>query len=394
MSIAPVVGASVIVHEAPNALRDSAIRRQVKAQIAEIKQQITSFEADRQRLRIPPSDNITSEINLWCNNFSESIGLQMDPKQVIRAHLDILKELLVDSIYQTPLDNQCYVGSDGNVYGKNELCVFLSRIEPNLRRRSPLDLENPAPFAAQPHALARFMVDWLNKEGAKLENYPAFLRSEDIASEYQRLVVQNEVPHIPSIVIPNNQLERIRLIQEQVRQQQQRKEQNENRLINEISAVQIRLEQEGEQVVNQVIRDMDEHAERANEQLENNHREDQEQIDVIHRVINGLDYEISELENGNKELRLNLDNLKKQISETQQANLELRLGIDTLKERIKKQKKARFKEICKVVLIVGACALGTWALQGAISAAGSSASSMVVPTSGGNFGKLAIKFTF
>lgn len=82
-----------------------------------------------------------------------------------RCHY-FLKLLLVDAFTLGHLDEQAVLGSDGHTYAGQTLIDFARTAPEALRRRSPMNPDDPRELTTKIHPVARFMVRWLKTKDA------------------------------------------------------------------------------------------------------------------------------------------------------------------------------------------------------------------------------------
>jgi len=125
-------------------------------------------------------DRVTREIELWGRDFLRDLQRSDNDAATCALYIARLQGLLrnpliqgpleAQGIVQPPLDGEAMLGSDGHTYGHQWLAVHQALIPQELKNRSPMHPNDPAPFEAAPHPVARHMVDWLKRRDALLQS--------------------------------------------------------------------------------------------------------------------------------------------------------------------------------------------------------------------------------
>jgi hypothetical protein len=105
----------------------------------------------------------------WHAPFSRAIrAREASASDLFQQYVGELQANLRDAIIGAPLDANAVLGSDGYTYGQMALAVYQEAMPEPYRNRSPVDPDDPAPFATRPHTVARHMVRWLQGHGELL----------------------------------------------------------------------------------------------------------------------------------------------------------------------------------------------------------------------------------
>lgn len=165
-----------------------SLRRQLRGELAEMKEIFDRYPAWVDRIAI--------EVKDWHRRFLEGLNSAADEERTLAIFTEQLKEVLYDpmTVIRSPLEENSYLGNDGNVYGYQALCYYLYHMPREGEGRSPFALEGAPSFfvVGTPHPIVKAAVLWLSKRGSNLPPHP------DIERVCEELKAQNKLPELPT----------------------------------------------------------------------------------------------------------------------------------------------------------------------------------------------------
>lgn len=334
------------IRETAHIRKNAAIKKKLKTELVKISEQLEHFKSD---------DHLTHLVNEWYTKFDSALKKANSIQPIYQTYIKLLQDLLTEPIFQTPLDNECYLGSDNLTYSHKALCIFIKDLPEDKRSYSPLGISLTKDFEVHPHTLARFMVNWLKDQKALNISEPIEKKFASLnPKEVERLIPNRK----------NNRLRKIKQIQarrnEQLAnfEQQQRKAQEEQNhefcLLNEkLNAFEQKIKEE-----------LDEFEENSNAALDNI----QNKIFECDEDIKQLNIEISTIDSQLKQVDV-------EITELKRTNLELKREVKELEKEIKKRDRGCFSSIFVTVAAV----VGTLVLSKFIPGIGPT----IIPMAGG-----------
>ncbi len=364
--------------------RVAAERADIGQELTEIGDLISKYVQDRQyRHRDDNVDEMTQQIGGWQRQFSQLNQSNGDVRRVLSEHIQLMQEILVDCLSHTPLDEDAVLGSDGRTYGSMTLRLYLSTVPEPLRNRSPSFPESTDRFTASAHPVVKHMLRWLEKHNARLH-------SADTEAAFKRASERWELPNIPSE--PAVQSARDRILARQAERNRVREEE-QKKFAEDVIGLSRDVQQEREAGFREVHARIDEVSQKANADIDEVQRQHDVQIANIQALIAQREQEIAEGERHNQELRERVSQTNVQISAAERDNLQIEIAMNETRQALKKRDKGWLKDLLTVVAIIGVCAFATWALQGALAAAGSTATATAAPTMSGG-GRIGVSFAF
>lgn len=306
---------------------EEALRRiQRNAELAGIRDLLTQNQMN---------DTMTQSIRDWFNNFqtafsSAVVGREARVEREVRGNfIQSLQQILVDAIYQSPLDEETFLGSDRRTYTRRSLRRYQDSVPSEFRMRSPLNPENPAPLTFVPHPVVRYMIGWLDSHHARLTvpEMKAFNRP-----------LEQEIMPPPQVPVEHNAGIR-RILAIQAEREQQRNQQFDYLL--ELQEIERELPQRIERNFAPIIQRVEEHAQmnfRARRELEERERE---QIGVLQeRIVTELTNQIEEHERQIQELDRRINDLTTEVEMAKNDDAVLERLIHATHIAIKKKKKS------------------------------------------------------
>jgi hypothetical protein len=176
------------------------LRRSLDAQLQRFVDVLHDYQA-------PTHDPLKGLLLAWCADFLHELKRRGgDASQIQAAFIHRLQEMMQDPQKAIPLEEEAYLGTDGRLYNKKALQVYLRSVEGTpARHRSPCQPESAVPFSADLHPMVPMMVQWLREKEALHLN-------QHFEEEFQQLANGGPLPSIPTA-----RLEAIRRTQELVR---------------------------------------------------------------------------------------------------------------------------------------------------------------------------------
>ncbi len=362
----PWEGPSISPMPSSQVLHDSRESRKIISDLLKIQETLQTSKLH---------DETTEQLRNWQKRFSSALKLNLDKVRIEAEFILLLQEILTDSVSGAPLDEEAYLGSDGRTYGSMSLSLYQHSAPEEYKHRSPLDLENPAPFTVEPHPLARHLIQWLKERGA-------LLRSESVEKSYQELMQQRIAPPPPT-----TRNERIRRLKEK---QAHRDQIKEARLLAERETFNQIIEETREQTA-QMIResfaDIDQRAEETTErQIEQIHAQvehDREQLRLLREEIANADERARRLDARTIRLRERQEEAERALDQAKRDNFALRIAINETRQALNKMQAKRRTNVLGTVLCLAGWAFGSWALQSVLTTMGASMGATIMPLKGG-----------
>lgn len=339
------------------------------------------------------SDEMTQQIQSWAEAFTRDLRFT-DEEGVFHVYVEALQDMLLDPITETPFDALAVLGSDDETYGLMSLAVWKLSVPKELRDRSPLDPENPAPFTVRPHTCVRHMVKWL-------ESHQALLQSKELVTEYLRLLPQSPIEDRQARI--NRHMARqvevdraaaqqltqgIRTFDHQILDRLHHISTEENKIHDDhssrVQAVAASVIQTQEQMQEETNRVQEEEAlslEELQQRIEGAVRlqfnsfagaaagdglgtveeRDRQGRAVLQQRIITLESQVTGLTTSVDLLDENVDRVQSLSEIVQQEAKDLQRSIDDTKKAIKKRKIKRMQKAIKTVAIVSASIFASWA---------------------------------
>jgi hypothetical protein len=149
------------------------------------------------------------------------------------------------------------------------------------------------------------------------------------------------------------------------------------------------IEKDLQQAFAPIIQKVEAYAQKTIERISAIAASDKKTVDQLEQVIRVLDKEIVQLEEGTQNLIASQKNVAEQLSVVKLEQAALEQGITETRLAIRRMEKRNAHNIWSTVAIVAGCSFATWAIQSAITAAGSSCGVGLIPTPSGG-GQLAV----
>lgn len=333
----------------------------------------------------PLQDGLTGTLRVWQKNFASALEIRnADFAQVLPSFLDSLEKSLVVPVLNYPLDEECMLGSDGHTYGKSFLRLHSHRSVPPFNQRSPLKPDDPTPFTAVPHDIARNLVKWLKK-------YRSHFRSEELEKEAAQIPENagQAFADPPQVQMPPNNLrDRVQRIRQQQAERRQETEQRERIRLQERQIVEGMMDQ----IIDNNVAQLQQHA--ASQHTAAMQRLDaiEQPLTLLQQHAQQLQQDIQVLQNDIHDLRTQQSYVDVQIEGAKADNIQLQIAIKETEQAIKERDKGGFGEVFTALIAIAACAVGSWAIQAALQSLGASSVSVTFsPMSNGAKAQLILK---
>lgn len=275
-----------------------------------------------------PTDPLSNLLRKWHTSFWKAFNTKGAVDLVVeKQFLDLLKEILIDPISRKPLKEEAVLGSEGQTYNLETLQFFQASVEEPFKNRSPLDVESSVPFSFSPHPILREFLLFLNKTTSA----------------------------------PLSQKERIQKIRELTKYRQERSPilQDHNQKFLHIKAA-------ISEVVSLSFQEVQRKIEQSGEALQNEIGDvKQQQEEILAALQNQAEERSSEAQECKERiarLKEKIQQCEKILSDVEYGQKVLECEIESVRRAQKKQESSWSKELLKVVIITGACALGSLAL--------------------------------
>ncbi len=352
------------------------IQRTLRKDVAEIGELLAKSQLD---------DKLTETIRTWYQNFEKALNLKnIDLGPVFDKYVDLLEEILIIPELKIPLDEDTVLGNDKKAYGYKYICLFLANETNPFKGRSPLNPEDPTPFTAEPHDVARFLVRWLKV-------YKQDFVNETIESDFQKL---RKIPIIPGLT-KSEPVQAKPSLADTIKGIQERQKNRENR--RQIRTTPI-------QTINENIdRAVKEAFTPLNNQVLENHAAKQNRLDNLEIAFEAAVVEIKKrqqqldergdaIDRDLKELQDQLNVIGENVESAKADNVRLQAGIKETEKAINEREKGGLKDLLTIALIIGACWAGGQILAAAMKAGGSAATASVTCSKATT--KLTLTFAF
>ena len=152
------------------------------------------------------TDTMSLDLKDWHRQFTEGVKSSAQEEKMLTLFIGQLQEILRDKVlsFRSPLEENSYLGSDGNVYGYKALCYYLHQISQKAADAPLLAREGRLFFVKEtPHPLVKAAVLWLQKRGEALPLHP------EIERVFEELQTQHKLPELPTEEVARYQ-ERVR----------------------------------------------------------------------------------------------------------------------------------------------------------------------------------------
>ena len=375
------------------ALRDPQriIRAQRAAFTADLNQINADLRLDLLQVQIDRGERLDAKTGLIVDWHRRFFGLMVDtehPQAVYEEFKKLLKDILVDSIFRSALDLNCYSGSDGGTYTDIGLQVYRHIAPAEFQRRSPLFPQDERELVLLPHRCASYMVGWLLRHNEVHRN-----RQNAILEEAHRqldLVANRPQPLHPPQPVASNQNDVMRQIMERQLHRQQLREQERHA---QIEARRVQLEEqrraEIEPLVQQALAPI-------RQQAAENHQRQRAQIQNVNEDVGGV---VIALQPVIVLLRENIQDAQERVEavDVQHGHIQGQLVVlddsqkrlnaeaAELRKKIEESKRSGSKVFVNALIVVGICVGGNIALKCIMEGASSTAVA-VRPMPGGGFG--------
>ena len=325
----------------------------------------------------PLKDELTEILRIWQQNCSSGLELRnVDFQNVIQPFLDFLETILIVPVLKYPLDDECMLGNDGHTYGNNFLRLHSYRSAPPFDQRSPLKPDDPTPFTAVPHDIARTLIQWLKK-------YRPNFRSDTLDREVSQIPENGRQAFAdppPAQNKPNNLKERVKKILQEQAELKQEAAQREQIRLQERTLVEGKMDAI---IVNNLVPFQqgvaDKHAD-AHKRLDNI----EHPLQVLAQQTEQLDQEIHTLNYDIIDLKDQLKRTDAQVDGAKADNIQLQIAIKETEQAVKNRDKGGFGEIISAIAAIAACAAASWAIQALLKSLGATTvSASVSPIRGG-----------
>lgn len=364
-------------------------RNAIQADLRQIQADLRLDLLQQVRERGEPLDSKSILILEWHQRFTRLLAETEQPHQLFIAFRDLLKEILVDSIFRSALDEQCLLGNDGEVYTEIGLEVF-RRMDPvHFQRHSPLHPTEVPELVTAPHPCAGYMVAWLKRQGVNHSNEQNAILEE--AYQQQNKTARQDPP--PVI----NDDEAMRKI---LKHQAQRKLKREQERNDRVQAHRIRLEKQRRDELVPLLRErfapIEERVQAVAQQqlvqVAELNKDITDEINVLQPAIDHLEAEIAELVEREIGLKMAYDEAQDKIIGLRRTHDQLELKIIQLKREIRESVKGGLQSLATALAVIGVCALATWVASSILVRARASTSIIVAPASKGFLIKGSILF--
>lgn len=344
-------------------LKETAPRRQLKAELADIKKMLAESKLN---------DALTKNLRVWCTCFCYYLGLEETADRAIKEYIPILREMLIDPLTLKPLGDEPLLGSDGRTYSKMSLTMYYSGVPEQYRKRSPKDPNNETPFTWEVHPVAKRLIKWLTDQGE-------YKPSQQEVRQYRELATSSKAPNIPSAANATaERIQRLRAIQAE-RAREERKDDGRERIA--------AAEREAERMVTAAYAPVHARIEQVADQnmqrVQANQARTQESFVAIEREIERLNREVENLRKGNEELNAQINRTQATLSQSVKNTHQLERDINDAKRELAERKSEWLKDLCTVALVVGGSFFAGWAIGQALASLGATGTTVGVKASEG-----------
>lgn len=336
-------------------------RIQRNAIAADLREIQAALRFDLLKIRLARGEEFDAKTRLllgWYEGFCQTIENADRPHQVFETFVELLKNILVDSIFHSALDENCLLGNDGGTYTEMGLQLFRHLAPAHLQDRCPRNPERV--LETSPHPYAIYMVRWLRNHNIEHRN------AQNAILENTMRELNLVINRLPPLAINQNDLNRQWIEQRAQRHLRRERERNAR-----VEARALEFEHELEEVAVPVIRQQFQHvanqvnvvAQAQLQQAGNLNQDLRQEINVLEPAINIIDAQLGVL--GQRQIALgNRQNqLQGGIVILREAHRQLEAQKIELEKQIKEAEKDGLKALGKALLMIGACLLGNIILK-------------------------------
>lgn len=313
------------------------------------------------------NDELSTLIRQWHVNFTKALELKnIDLNPIAEEFLDLLQGVLTMPGINIPYDDETVLGSDGQAYGYKILCLFYSKTNAPFSERSPLRPDDPTPFKASPHAIARFLVSWL-------KIYRPNFTSERVDREFSQLASIPEIPGLSKSIAQAKKglTDKIQHIQQQQLKREKKKEERRQIADRQFEVL--------DQVIDQVVvekfaelnQQIAENHAAKNELLDQHEQNFEHAVDALRQHYDSLDRRGEILEADIADLKIELAHIGAQVVSAQADNIRLKIAIIETQKALNKREKGFWKQILMVGAVIIGSYIATWAVGSLVSSLGS-----------------------
>jgi hypothetical protein len=376
--------------------QEAILRVQRNAIAGDLKQIQSDLRLDLLQAKRDRGEHLDSKTVLileWHQRFSRVLNECEQPQLVFNEFKELMQRILVDAVFNSALDENCLLGNDGETYSEMGLKVFRGLAPAQFQQRSPLHPNVESPLTTSPHVCARYMVAWLMRHNVDHRN----AQNAMVEDAYRQLTIVSK-PLPPTSM---SQDETMRLIMARQAQRQVQRDQDRN---TRIQARRIQMNEQDKAEITSVVRrefaqveqKVNEVAQRQLEQISELNQDITREINVLQPAIELLEAEIGELAEREKALANQHNQALEGLTALQRTHHQLSLESTQLQQQIDEDKKSIWEILGEACAVFGACALGTFVLNCALTAvagaSGTAASVVVKPKPRGGLLKVAIPF--
>lgn len=263
----------------------------------------------------------------------------------------LFAQLLIDPLFQKPLDEECLLGSDGHTYSHKSLSVLLA-LRTHVAAQLPEIIQQWQQVTVSNHPIASAFVKWLRQ-------IDAVKPDEWVEQTYQMLASQDLLVPIPTKINPYN------IIAESENLYADLKIEDDWNDLNLLAECQellnaSRVNMEEAEVERQAF----------SEQIHTNHLQQLQEIqalgqtialdaDAYSKVLTQFEQEIEELDRTIEENSNRLQYLQTSINQTDAGLVRLKIAYQDAKKRIKKRNKGLFGAILGTLGGIAACVIAS-----------------------------------
>ena len=307
-------------------------------------------------------DPMTVIIGNWTDRFLTALNSSAPEEQFLGEFIRQLQAILQDSLNNSPLEEESYLGNDKEVYGNQALRIYLSRMSAEYRGRSPFAPTSERLFFAERHPVVEKAVQLLRARNATLPPLAP------IVAEYTRLQAAGDLPRIPN----RQEVER----QERALHRAAEWAEVERRAHEADQTTRAAQNQARINRVNNVFR-------RTMDLIgKTNAREISRAAGIVERNVQLLETLRETRERWNQaivdsntridHLREELSDVNNRLSETERQTAQVRISIEQTTQEIANREAEKSDSMMKAVAIVSACIIASYALPYAFGAAAGS----------------------
>ncbi len=298
-----------------------------------------------------PHDETTKFIVKWYKTFIFALENSTDkPQDILDRFCKSMKEILIDSLFSSGVDETVVLGSDGGLYYQGCIDMFKSLAPTHLHNRSLINVDDTTPLTLIPHVFARRMVQWLTNYNHTTRNL-ANTKLEEVKVELQsQAQLQAERNNADDIdLIMQRQAERAR---------QQDAERNRR-----IQAARLDLEQAERERFRGIVRDGFAGAEQAHKAFEdrnirnlaNRNEQFAHEVDQFENNVANLVGQVANLEVRQQELGVRHERVQGGIAEVQRLNVEAETRTGQLEKEVQDHKDKNSSELMVTLAKIAVC---------------------------------------